>query len=194
MSTRNKVVLGGAVVLAVVAVFCVYRVFASPLSSKRISIVMHDPETLQADPTGEPLFLKCSIQLPKECAPVDARGYCIVAKSKAIYIDITMHQEQKVDPDFKAYVAQQRGYLSTSPEKPQIDEEGRTTIDGHNAYVLTYHFTNVTKVPVKTRHVYVEAPESKFFDIRFACDEADWDAKRDIMDSSISTFRIDSNR
>jgi hypothetical protein len=190
MSTRRKVVLVGALVLATVAVFLVYRAFASPLSSKRISIVMHDPETVQPESTGkEDLLLKCSIRLPKECTSVPVQGVCIVAKSKAMLIDISMRLRESVG-NFRTFVAEERKSMLQHVNKLRMDEEGVTTIDGLNAYVMTYHFVGDTDVPCIGRRVYVETAKADYYVIWFRCIEADWDAKHDIIDSSISTFHF----
>lgn len=192
MSRRSKVALVGVFLLVIVAVILYYHIFASPLSSKRIDIAMHDPATLQAGPTSETFFLECSIQLPKECARVDARGSCIVARSQAIDIDIDAQQERS-DPDFKKYVAKERQRIVHWLKETAMLEEGRATIDGHNAYVMTYHLQAGRKdVPAIVRVVYLESPKSKFYKLRFACDETDWSAKVDMIDSSISTFHINS--
>ena len=187
-STRIIIVIATA---TAVLVGILYWMLASPLSRKHISIVMHDPSQLKDLPSAEPLYLHCTIQLPRECKENEVRGFAIDATSKALSIHINM-QGDASETDFHAYLIKQRKITLGAMEKPVMVEEGVTTLSGCEAYVMTYRFTSaINNRPCRAREVFVNRAPSKFYCLYFGCDDAEWSSNADVIDSSISTFHID---
>jgi hypothetical protein len=191
MSKRTKIIAVASALVVAIAAIPVYRYVTSPLSHKKIHIVMHDSGTLNPNPIVEREWVGCSIQIPRECQPKDA-GAAI--KAKATNFDVYIHTNEfglGTELTFEPYVIQERKFLLNAIEKPVIDDEGFATIDGHRAYVITYHFeTALAHIAVKTRQVYVDGFNDKTYTIRFACNADQWTAYADVFDSSLSTFHV----
>jgi len=176
----------------VIVAFLLHRHNASPLSTKKIQILMHDPARLHPDPFVEQSYVGCSIRLPLECEPAKYyTGGMMAARSPNLNMSISTNEwDGDKTLAFEPYVIDKRNWDLGPAFNPVVLEEGFATLDGHRAYSLTCNTDDGPAHRVTARHVYVEGNNGKIYGLYFACSVDQWNNYADIIDSSIASFHM----
>ncbi len=171
--------------------YAVVRLRYGPIWADRVTLVVHDSQTLQDRPFVDKEG-GYQLRLPKGWTltetRTDEKGRTMVSKSKATKSNLSVKTAGMEGHSFQTYARMNIRGLSMMLHNVKITEDARTTAGGAEAWIVTMAWAQ-DGVAVHGRQLYVKAAaDEKMHIVTVVTPEAEWNEYAPVIESCLATF------